>query len=95
VKSFFSFSNPRAITDDVGTTKYHLSTAMRTAIEMHVAEILRDAGPQVTYPCVALRVPLTFSLQGIHARDIAKPTNVDPGKLGTYFVGEVRYAVPY
>jgi hypothetical protein len=29
--------------------KFHVSTAMRNAISMHVAEILRDAGPKVTF----------------------------------------------
>ncbi|KAI0245830.1 S-adenosyl-L-methionine-dependent methyltransferase [Lactifluus subvellereus] len=44
--------------------QFHVSTALRTAMTIHVAEILRDAGPQ-----------------GKHVRDIAKPTNVHPGKL--------------
>jgi hypothetical protein len=35
------------IADDVGMLKFHVSTALRTAISMHVAEILRDAGPKV------------------------------------------------
>ncbi|KAH8978094.1 S-adenosyl-L-methionine-dependent methyltransferase [Lactarius hatsudake] len=29
-----------------GTIKFHVSTAMRTAVSTHVAEILRDAGPK-------------------------------------------------
>ncbi|KAH9012304.1 S-adenosyl-L-methionine-dependent methyltransferase [Lactarius hengduanensis] len=29
-----------------GTIKFHVSTAMRTAVSTHVAEILRDAGPE-------------------------------------------------
>ncbi|KAI0059947.1 S-adenosyl-L-methionine-dependent methyltransferase [Artomyces pyxidatus] len=44
--------------------QFHVSTAVRTAVDTHVAEILREAGPQ-----------------GLHVRDIAKPTNVDPKKL--------------
>ncbi|KAH9971123.1 S-adenosyl-L-methionine-dependent methyltransferase [Lactifluus volemus] len=44
--------------------QFHVSTALRTALVTHVAEILRDAGPQ-----------------GKHVREIAKPTNVNPGKL--------------
>ncbi|KAI0260059.1 S-adenosyl-L-methionine-dependent methyltransferase [Gloeopeniophorella convolvens] len=44
--------------------QFHVSTAIRTALSAHVAEILRDAGPL-----------------GKHARDIAKPTKVHPGKL--------------
>jgi hypothetical protein len=35
------------IPDNVCTTKFHVSTALRTAVSIHVAEILRDAGPQV------------------------------------------------
>jgi hypothetical protein len=31
-----------------GIIKFHLCTALRTAITVHVAEILRDAGPKVT-----------------------------------------------
>ena len=37
------------ITDDGGTTKHHVSSALRTAIVTHVAEILRDAGPKVMF----------------------------------------------
>ena len=33
--------------EDVGMLKFNVSTALRTAISMHVAEILRDAGPKV------------------------------------------------
>jgi hypothetical protein len=29
--------------------KYHVSTALRIAISTHVAEILRDAGPEVMF----------------------------------------------
>ena len=32
----------------LGTTQYHVCTALRTATEAHVPEILRDAGPKVT-----------------------------------------------
>ena len=31
----------------MGILKFHLSAAVRTAVSMHVAEILRDAGPEV------------------------------------------------
>jgi hypothetical protein len=31
----------------MGILKFHASTALRTAISTHVAEILRDAGPKV------------------------------------------------
>lgn len=44
--------------------QFHVSTAIRTAVSTHVAEILRDAGPE-----------------GLHAREIAKPTGVHPAKL--------------
>ena len=35
--------------DDRGMSKHHVSTALRTAIVTHVAEILRDAGPKVLF----------------------------------------------
>ncbi|KAF8256673.1 S-adenosyl-L-methionine-dependent methyltransferase [Lactarius quietus] len=44
--------------------QFHVSTAIRTAVCTHAAEILRDAGPE-----------------GLHAREIAKPTGVDLAKL--------------
>jgi hypothetical protein len=44
--------------------QFHVSTAIRTAVSTHVAEILRDAGPE-----------------GLHTREIAKPTGVHPAKL--------------
>jgi len=44
--------------------QFHVSTAIRTAVSTHVAEILRDAGSE-----------------GLHAREIAKPTGVHPAKL--------------
>jgi hypothetical protein len=34
----------------VGMLKFHVSTALRTAVSTHVAEILRDAGPKVIMP---------------------------------------------
>ena len=42
-------SLPWIIVDNVGISKFHVSTAVRTAISMHVAEILRDAGPKVIF----------------------------------------------
>ena len=42
-------SLPWNIADDVGMFKYHLSTALRTAISIHVAECLRDVGPKVAF----------------------------------------------
>ncbi|KAH9024027.1 S-adenosyl-L-methionine-dependent methyltransferase [Lactarius deliciosus] len=45
--------------------QFHVSTAIRTAVSTHVAEILRDAaGPE-----------------GLHAWEIARPTGVHPAKL--------------
>jgi hypothetical protein len=57
---------------------------MRTAVSTHVAEILRDAGPKVADILSAESSHLTMFSQGLHARDIAKPTGVDPAKLGVY-----------
>ncbi len=34
-------------TNNTAVIKFHVSTAMRTAVSAHVAEILRDAGPEV------------------------------------------------
>jgi len=37
---------------------------MRTAVSIHVAEILRSAGPKVAvYPSITSHLPLTFSLR--------------------------------
>jgi len=44
--------------------QFHVSTAIHTAVSTHVAEVLRDAGPE-----------------GLHAREISKPTGVHPVKL--------------
>jgi hypothetical protein len=46
---------PWIVADDVGILKYHLCTALRTATTMHVAEILRDAGPKVAFCSAPLR----------------------------------------
>jgi hypothetical protein len=35
------------VADDVRILKFHLATAVRTAVSTHVAEILRDAAPKV------------------------------------------------
>ena len=40
-------SQPWVIANHVLILKFYTSTAVRTAISMHVAEILRDAGPNV------------------------------------------------
>ncbi len=52
---------------------------------MHVAEILRDAGPEVML-CSTIDSKLhpTFVVQGKHVSEIAKPTKVDQKKLGRY-----------
>ncbi|KAH9054229.1 O-methyltransferase [Lactarius vividus] len=56
--------------------QFHVSTAMRTAVSTHVAEILRDCGPRA----LQFRPDFTSS-QGLHAWEIAKPTGVHPAKL--------------
>jgi hypothetical protein len=46
--------------DDVRILKFHVSTAVRTAISTHVAEILRDAGPKVIlYRIITLKLHTT------------------------------------
>ena len=54
-------------------------------ISMHVAEILRDAGPKVML-CLTIDSKLypTFVVQGKHVAEIAKPTRASHGKLGKY-----------
>ena len=43
--------------------KFHVSTAIRTAVSTHVAEILRDVGPEVAFRFfVAIPVPLNLTL---------------------------------
>jgi hypothetical protein len=51
-------SSLMSMTLAAGIIKYHLCTALRTAITVHVAEILRDAGPKVTMFNVQLSVSL-------------------------------------
>ena len=78
-------SLPWIIADNVGISKFHVSTAVRTAISMHVAEILRDAGPKVMLcPTINSKPCPTFVLYGKHVAEIARPTKVSPGKLGRY-----------
>ena len=62
-------------------TKYPVSTAIRTAVGMHVAEILRDAGPEVSlpYPSVTLRVPLTFRYREDTPVKLLSPLTLTPG----------------
>ncbi|KAJ7511474.1 S-adenosyl-L-methionine-dependent methyltransferase [Mycena galericulata] len=59
-----SMVRPPPLTMIAQALQFHVSVAIRLAIETHVAEILREAGSN-----------------GKHAKEIAKPTNVDPGKL--------------
>jgi len=45
--------------------KFHVCTAMRTAVSTHVAEILRDAGPKVIlYLSITLQLSPTFFYVG-------------------------------
>lgn len=39
--------------------KFHVSSAMRTAVSVHVAEILRDAGPKVVLDILSVESSLT------------------------------------
>lgn len=49
------------VADDVLILKYPVSTALRTAVHTHVAEILRDAGPKVMLcRIVILKAHTTF-----------------------------------
>ena len=74
------------IADDGGISKYLVSTALRTAIMTHVAEILRDAGPKVRfYKFMTLRSHTITFVKGKHTSEIAKPTKVHSGKLGMYW----------
>ena len=91
---------PWIITHNIGISKYHLSTAIRTAVNTHVAEILRDAGPEVTlHPSVTLRVPLTFYYREntlVKLLSLLKLTPENWVRTSTRpLVGEVRYAIPY
>ena len=42
--------------------KFHVSTAIRTAVSTHVAEILRDVGPEVLLFSIILRLLPDFLL---------------------------------
>jgi hypothetical protein len=78
-------SLPWIIANNVGISKFHICTAMRTVISMHVAEILRDAGPKVMLcPTIDSKLYPTFVVQGKHVAEIVKPTKANPGKLGRY-----------
>ena len=80
-----SYRHGLFIANNMGLSKFHLCTALRTAISMHVAEILRDAGPKVmSCPTIDSKLYLTFFVQGKHVAEIAKHTKVNHGKLGRY-----------
>jgi hypothetical protein len=84
-------SLPWITANNVGISKFHVSTATRTAISMHVAEILRDSGPKVMLcPTIDSRLYPTLVIQGKHVAEIAKPTKANPEKLGRY-EGEYYY----
>ena len=73
--------------------KFHVSAALRTAVGTHVAEILRDAGLKVApdiLPGTTTQPDVMFP-QGLHVREIAKPTGVHPGKLGMFRHDRVEY----
>ena len=73
------------VANNVGISKFHLSAAMRTAITMHVAKILRDSSPKVMLcPTIDSDLFPTFVIQGKHVAEITKPTKADHGKLGMY-----------
>jgi hypothetical protein len=73
------------IANNMGISKFHLCTAMRTVLSIHVAEILRDAGPKVMLcPTIDSKLYPTFFTQGKHVAEIAKPTKANHGKLGMY-----------
>ena len=65
--------------------KLHVAAALRTAVSTHVAEILRDAGVKVAPDILSdTAQPDVMIPQGLHVREIAKPTGVHPGKLGMF-----------
>jgi hypothetical protein len=79
------------IADDVGNLKFHLSTAVRTAISTHVAEILRDAGQEVMlYPIVNFEATSDLCRTGKTCFGNCQATGVHHGKLGRYH-GELLY----
>ncbi|KAI0826305.1 O-methyltransferase [Irpex lacteus] len=55
---------PPPVTALVSGFQFHISACLRVAVENHVVEILKAAGPQ-----------------GLHVRDVAAPTKVNPEKL--------------
>ncbi|KAJ7888469.1 S-adenosyl-L-methionine-dependent methyltransferase [Mycena leptocephala] len=61
--------------------QFNLSTAIRIALITHTAEILRDAGMEVRIQCSSKICSSDDTTQGMHVKDIARPTNIDPAKL--------------
>ncbi|KAI0341313.1 O-methyltransferase [Trametopsis cervina] len=55
---------PPPLSAVIGSMQYYVSSCLRVAVENHVVEILKGAGPQ-----------------GLHIRDIAAPSKVNPEKL--------------
>lgn len=52
------------------------------AVQLHVPEIVRDAGPKVRFRAFRHQyIWLTLLVKGMHARDIAAPTRVDALRL--------------
>jgi hypothetical protein len=45
------------LTNKTVVTKFHVSTAVRIAVSTHVAEILRDAGPEVASEILSVESP--------------------------------------
>lgn len=63
--------------------QYHVSSCIRVAVRLHVAEILRAAGSKV-HVIDDLLLPHEADVlhyQGMHVEDIATPTKADPSKL--------------
>ena len=61
-------------TNNAGAIKFHVSTAIRTAVSTHVSEILRDVGPKVTLHILSVRVPpdLGFLRVYTHRRSLSR-----------------------
>lgn len=54
--------------------KFHLCTAMRTVMSMHVAEILRDAGPKVVLgPIIDFKLYPTLYRENLWQKSLGPP----------------------
>ena len=68
---------------DDGLSQYHVSSAIRAALQAHVPEILTAAGPKVRYAITIMEfLAYSFRTQGLHVKDIAAPAGVNATKLG-------------